>query len=460
MEHVYVNHSEHLTPPHTEIKSNLFALLPLSEQAQLSSKDHKGKFLHLLNSITSIALKGLKAFKARNLNQLDAQIGENLCQMRAYHITYLARKYLFSVNEDCLFQSNIDVLTDYQKITEHTLNQWNQKVQTTSKYDKYLDASESTLEFMKRKELFIELNDDVVYLAASYFLAHFSTKVDGILQSISLTQVAEELSIAKSQAKKLVQTFQNTICKLGVNFVTHILDDLPQLSHYQKLLPDLLKDSADSRLVLPCFAVSDIIFQHALYTQTPILLSINRVGTYIDNKEVVYGLIIADQYGSPLLTDYEEYLSHACVVIEAQVDYEAATDIETIQMYVERLVLNNPVYSLLANTAMHPQYAGQQLQYLVDNPYLLSPNSTDKQQAEQSFQQMKEFAKDFGCHKENATTLFMKHAYSNTVENQISTIQNKTTNTYDAYELVSQNLYATTQEAIHLMRKQPQTMNS
>ena len=204
MEHVYVNHSEHLTPPHTEIKSNLFALLPLSEQAQLISKDHKGKFLHLLNSITSIALKGLKAFKARNLNQLDAQIGENLCQMRAY----LARKYLFSVNEDCLFQSKIDVLTDYQKITEHTLNQWNQKVQTTSKYDRDLDTSESTLEFMKRKELFIELNDDVVYLAVCYFLAHFSTKVDGILQSISLTQVAEELSIPNPKPKNWYKPFK------------------------------------------------------------------------------------------------------------------------------------------------------------------------------------------------------------------------------------------------------------
>lgn len=449
---------ENPTSQHS-IKSDLFALLPLYEHSQLISKDQKSKFLNLLYSITSLSLEGLRAFKNNDFNKFDAQIGENLCQIRAYHTAFLARKYLDTEN-NCKFQNEIAALGEYQTKLENTINQWNDRVKHTSRYDKHLDAIESALEFLIRNNLLVELKDDIIYLAACYFLAHFSTKVNGILQSISLTRIAEELFISKSQAKKLVQTFQNTICKSGFNFACQILDDLPQLNHYKTLLPDLIKDSGDARLVLPCFAVSEIIFQHALFTQTPVLLTISRMGTYIPDTEVIYCLIVGDHFGNPILTDYKKIQSNACVVIEAEVNYGLTKNIETIQEYTERLVLNNPIQALLANTAMHPQYAGKQLQYLADNPYMMIPNSADKKIAEQSFHSMKEFAKNFGCHKEDPATLFMKHAYSDIIKNNIDHLKHSSNNIYDVHEQLNLGSCSINPETFNLIVSQPRLMTN
>lgn len=427
----------------TYIKSSIFALLPLSESSPLISKDQKSKFLSLLSSLTSIVLKGANAFKIGMLTEFDAQIGENLCQVRAYHTTFLARKYLFNETNQRFLQAKIDRLHDFQKLIEHTLREWNNKVQSTSSYDKDLDGKESVHEFMERKNLLIELSEDIVYLAACFFLAHFGSKVDGILQSVSLTQIAKELSVSKSQAKKLVQTFQNTVCRLGLSFVGQILNDLPSLSHYARLFSDLLKDSGDGRLVLPCFAVSEIIFQHALHTRTPILLAVNRVANDGVLQDTVFCLVIGDQYGRPVLIDYDEYLLSACVVIEAEVNYDDALQIESIDEYSARLVFNNPIDALLANTAMHPQYAGIQLKYLSDNPYLMITNTEDKTRAEQSFCSMKEFAIRQGCCKDNSTTLFMKHAYSDTIKNQMNVLQGcSNARVHDAYELFSKKQHS------------------
>lgn len=442
---------------HSYIKSNVFDLLPFSEQSQLISKDQKGKFLNLLHSIVSIVRMGLITFQEGHFNKFDAQVGENLCQMRAYYITFLAQKYLCLESKKSLFQSKIDLLSDYQKIIEDTIKQWNNKVQCTSKYDKDLDSIESAKEFMKRKELFIELNEDITYLAACYFLAHFSTKINGILQSISLTQIAEELFVSKSQAKKIVQKLQNTICKLGFDFICQSLDNLPLLNHYKKLLPDLLKDSGDARLVLPCFAVSEIIFQHALYTQIPIFLSVSRIGDYLSSQEVIYCLLIGDHFGNSILADYEEHWSDPCVVIEAEVNYGKARSVESAKEYTKRLLLNNPVRYLLANTAMHPQYAGLPLQHLADDPYLMISNSLDKKQAEKSFNLMKEFAKDVGCHKNNASTLFMKHAYSSIIKNQIDGLQQNFDIVYDVNKMINQSSHSAYLEMVHFPFREQQT---
>lgn len=438
-----------------DTNSTVFALLPFFKHSQLVSKNQKDKFLNLLHSIVSLALIGLKEFKKGNFNQFDAQIGENLCQIRAYHITFLARKYLQDSSQESLFQSKIDFLADYQKAIEASIDHWNHAVRTSSKYNKHLDGNETVNEFLEKNSLFIELHDDIVYLASCFFLAHFSTKVNGILQSISLEAIGCELNNSKSQAKKLVQAFQNNICRLGLDFVQYLLNSLPQLAHYKKILPELIKESGDSRLVLPCFVASEIIFYHALSTQTPILLSVHRVGAQIKEEEIIYFVMIGGYLAKYSLFDQKEYVLSACMVIEAEVNYRTNEEIESVEEYIHRLLKANPIQALLANTAMHPQYAGSQLHHLTHDPFITVLNPGDKRIAEQSFNSMRQFATEWGCHKENSLTLFMKHAYSNSLQKQIHSLQYGY-KVYDAHQALNQNPFSTQYQGIYRPYEQSQ----
>lgn len=429
------------TTPQFEQNTNLslFSLLPFSEDSQLVCKLQKGKFLHLLHSIISMALAGLYEFQKKNLTQFDAQVSENLCQIRAYQITFLAQKYLYNAENQQILQSKIDFIADYQKKLELFIQNWNEAVKNTSSYDKNLDGKENIKSFLEKNSLCIEIKADMVYLITCYFLAHFSTKINGILQSISLSNVAKELAISKSQAKKIVHLYQMSICKQGLIFVQKIVMDLPELAHYRTLLPSLIKDSGDSRFVLPCFVVSEIIFKHALFTNTPIFLSVRRIGATLNEDEIVYFLIKGHQYLIPNLLDVENYLTQACVTIEAEVNYYDKKSIESIDEYIERLLQINPIQSLLANTAMHPQYAGENLKSLAEKPFASIANSSDKNKAEETFQSLRQMAIQTGCHKENSSTLYMKHAYADTISNQTHYLRFDCNEMiYNAYDVVHQ----------------------
>lgn len=426
-------------------RSNLIALLPHLEHSQLISKEQKGRFLHLIHSLITSAVNGLNEFKEGKLTQFDAQIGENLCQIRAYHITFLAQKYFSKLQNQSFFQSKIDVLIDFQNTIKQKIIQFDIAVKNSSQYNKNLDKTECVKEFLERNSLTLELDHDIIYLAACYFLSRFSTKSNGVLQSLSLTKIAETLSTSKSQAKKCVQTYQNQICALDFEFVQQILDDLPQLNHYKKILPNLLKDSGDSRRILPCFVASDIIFHHAHNTQTPIFLSIQRIGTHHLDQDLTCLLIIGNQYLQPLEINNKELLSRACVVIEAEVHDHSFDKMETTKDYIERLLLINPMKSVLANTAIHPQYAGELLHSLADNPFVTLAECADKKTAEDAFHLMREFAIQFGCHKDNASTFLMKHAYSNSLGHQIEQISQTKMNSLNVthphtnHSLISRN---------------------
>lgn len=311
------------------------SLMPLSSESPLLCKTQKSQFLTLLNTIIERVLMGLNEFKKGNFTQFDAQIGENLCQVRAYHITFLAQKYGATWTVSPTFQSMVNSLESYQTKLKKVLNEWNTAMHHSSQYDKNLDAKEQVSSFMERFSLLMPLHPDILCLAACYFLAQFSTKSNGILQSISLDNITTELLISKSQAKKLVNCYQNLIGQLGFHFINTLIDELPQCAHYKKLLPELLKNSDDSRIVLPCFVVSEIIFHHALKTQTPILLSVKRINSISskDKDEVIYFLISGNQINQPVAVDVSDYLDRASIIIEAEVDYSLINAKETTQEY-------------------------------------------------------------------------------------------------------------------------------
>ncbi len=414
---------------------NIFAILPFFEDSQLVNKAQKGKLLHLLNALVAIAIEGLNTFIAGRLIAFDAQVGENLCQLRAYHIFFLTKKLLSNSPSRKIFYSQVAQLLQYKKDIKKTIYHWDEAVSHSCSYEKNFDKVEQVKPFLERNKLLILLNEDVVLLTMCYFLARFSIRQNNILYSICLEKIAHELEISKSQAKKLTRKYQAIICKLGYNFISQVVADFPEYKHYRAILPSLLMAADDARFVLPCYAVSYIIFHHALKQKAPIFLSVHRIGTYIVN-EIVYFLIIGDHIHNPILTSYNEHLHSHCIAIEAEVNYGDMKQVETTADYVNRLLQVNPIKSLLANTAMHPQYSGERLKVIRNNPFAqLQPQKRNR--LEKSFKAMQTFSLKFGCHQEKASTLLMKHAYSSSIMEQINSLRSRyEVNVYDAHQIV------------------------
>ncbi len=90
---------------------------------------------------------------------------------------------------------------------------------------------------------------------------------------------------------------------------------------------------------------------------------------------------------------------------------------------------------LLANTAMHPQYAGERLRPLRDNPFS-GLESDHKELLNKSLNDMRLLAVEFGCHQAQPSTLFMKHVYASNIRAQISALESlKETKVHDAYQV-------------------------
>ena len=63
---------------------SIVSLLPYTEDSQLIDKQQKLADLYLLREIVNIALQALPSFLNADIKAFDAQLGENLCQIRAY----------------------------------------------------------------------------------------------------------------------------------------------------------------------------------------------------------------------------------------------------------------------------------------------------------------------------------------------------------------------------------------
>ncbi len=68
-------------------------LLPQHRDSLLINKSQKANALTVAGHLTRLAVEAIEAFINCRLSLFDAQVGENLCQIRAYKIQTISLKY-------------------------------------------------------------------------------------------------------------------------------------------------------------------------------------------------------------------------------------------------------------------------------------------------------------------------------------------------------------------------------
>lgn len=412
----------------------IFALLPYSEEAELLNKHQKINDLYLIKSVADFCIFSLEHFITGNLQDFDAQVGENLCQIRAYKILYLANKWLISADTLALFKKEIERLYTYKQQLEEIIFEWENNIKHSSSYNKNLDAPEKVFQFLTRNQLLINLHEELVFIVTCCFLTHFNVHDGDVPVAINLDYITREFHISKYRAGRLTHKYQQMVCKMGCDFILTIARELPVEAEYEKMLTQLYKIS-EGRMILPCYLVSEIIFYHSIQSKIPVLMIVKR----IDENKLVHDALFFLLQGSDEKNNYslvasEPYWPSYCLVVSGRME----SKIESIDSALQHILKESPLKIMLANTASHPQYSGKQLNAFRFDPYIELPVDDPMIEMHRvKLRTLQDYALNIGCTQHNQATFFLKHVYANNVLNELNRLKtNHNYLVYNAYNRV------------------------
>ncbi|KTD24075.1 hypothetical protein [Legionella maceachernii] len=414
----------------TTRRYDIFSLLPYAENTVLLNRKQKIDLLYLIKKIIDLSLVSFDFFYKGILHKFDAQIGENLCQVRAYKILHLQNKWM---NNDFVKQEffrKTKEIKDYKQKIEDAVTTWEDNNKKT-KYDNNCDKKETIKNFIERNQLSIQLNEDYMFIIICYFLTYFSIRDEGLPVAIDLELIAQKFNISKYKAKKIVHMYQLHASEIGCVFVLNIAEELPTVFEYPKILSKVYRIADEDRAVLPCYLVSHVIFSHCVQEKTFILFIVHQKKL----KSVLYFLLLGKGKNSLSLFSHKNYLTQQCLVVSGEM---LENNPDTSYLSISREILKkNPLRLILANTAAHPQYAGTRLQAFRDNPFiLLSPE--EKGYHEESLLEMQRFAIQEGCSKINPTVFYLKHIYASQVGREITWLHENNQSCIEVYSVLNE----------------------
>ena len=115
------------------------------------------------------SLKGLKLFLKGDLSKFDAQVGDNLCQIRAYKIIWIWKNISGSLVFRNQFLNKVHLLQVYQRKLGRIITKLETAVECISSYNKELDKPENIISFLERNNIFFGLNEDLIFIISCFF---------------------------------------------------------------------------------------------------------------------------------------------------------------------------------------------------------------------------------------------------------------------------------------------------
>jgi len=404
---------------------SIIYLLPYSPDTILNNRQQKLQAFHFIQSIFNFSIIALETFIQGNISAFDAQVGENMCEIRAHKNFTLVSKTHTSVEKDCEIRQQLKKFISYKEHLGFFISEWESKVIRIGSHSKDLDDNEDLHTFLERNGVFFELTEDSIYIITCYFLSHFCFRENGLPISMNYDFIKRELHISKYKAKRLTQKYQIIVSKLGVDFVLGVAQSIENPSSYIELFPLVNRVSDDNRVALPCLFTSEILLKHCMLEKKPIFVVIRRQRRCGEIIDIICVPIISNDEQNFIMITTPVELNKFCIVMSGDVLYENNSIDEDWRIYAKRLISSFTTY-LLANMACHPQYAGSSLSHLKDNPFneCLSLNHTGLiKEHLQKINDLRKQALILGCTKKFPTTLLLRHIYASTFRDEIDKIK-------------------------------------
>ncbi len=419
--------------------------LPQSPNALVNDAKFVLRLLNLIHFFAQQTIITIKDFMCRRYYKFDPQVGENLCQIRAYKI------FLLSFSDDKELEKDIlqKKINEVESIDKAVLWHINEFENLQSKKDKYKSNQGKLASFLSQKGMIYKLSSSLYFLCISHFLTRFK-KIDGYAVYIDYEKLRDKSGMSKHFSRRIIHNFQVYLAEFSSEFILKLVPEVPKLNELCKFIAELQYYDDDNRMVLPCYYVTKILLGHCLYKRKFTLSII--ADRYLNNKLIDFVYLIfevtKDGYISLIKkNDIEKFKDRASIIIKGITVYECVDDIESEFDFIKKIEDVGVLKIILFYMAKHRQYPGKKWIALFEDPFchlleekmnllyssktrraeMVVQNSLIKEIEEirkhrAEIMMMAKMAEKIGCCNENPRLFFIKHIYCDTIQHLIEVL--------------------------------------
>ncbi|WP_131777788.1 hypothetical protein [Legionella fairfieldensis] len=399
-------------------------LLPHDESIVIKDITQKIHYLQLMKHLLDHVFEALCCFETNQLNQFDAQVGETLCQIRAYKMYMLA-------SSPCFIRENAQLKKDVTSVLhtiDYQLTQYQHYLKLNKNQRPETIREQTTLiDFFSNLGCVISLSDNALYSFLSYFLCRYhQVDEDNIPVAINFSDMSQSLKLSRSYTKKLGHFYQKKLSELSCHFMFTLLEELDEVDDLKQVLPWLHLQSDEGRMALPCYAVTDIIIRHMIQSNANLLLLIDFLTEDTKVRKALYfkGDRELGQFQCMQLT--EQTINTPCLVMYG-------TSSLCLDRLLTTLSTSGVEAIILSNNASHPQYSGSTLAAYRYDPYTMllqnEPNALSLvevnllNQLSRALLTRKQQADDLGCSLNNQELFLLKHIFCDALSDYVTLLE-------------------------------------
>jgi hypothetical protein len=395
----------------------------LNPNTVVRNNDDKLSVLSQLSCIATMASGGIEALFKGNLDQFDALVGENACQLRATQIYDLATRV---VHDGALKSKLIEERAKVEQILKKIAELEREpaaKMKLTSLHD-----------FVTQNELDTELSEEAALLTRCFLLTvgkKMTPKGATFKEEVDETVLTKRFSFSKGAAKNILKAAQE---KLAEKSVAYLQAEAARIDECEpKLLPDLvgpsfIKLDAQKRKVAPCLFGIAVILRRAMEKGEPILLTLRlaKGEKGLEKVQEVEHLLFEPEGSEFVLSSLETAdLTKPALIIEGNALYPADDPI-TLAEVKAKLLEEDMQTVILANAASHTQYAGcsgamPPMEELIAKKQQQSDEDSVHflQKGMRKIKRLIDLAEERGFCAKNPSTFCIDHIFCNRIINQL-----------------------------------------
>ena len=381
-------------------------LLPINNSAAITKKKLLIQTLNTLLLIYTSAQEAINQYLDNNYHDFDAQVSENLCQIRACMLASLNQNPI-SQEETLKTKTQISqIISRIQQLKSNNIEETIRKIQRN-------DINVPKL--ISLYGLDTSATEPIIFLICTYILCQFKREsLFHISTGIDYRKLIEASKIeSKSFLKKLVHRMQRLISSISSEFILSIaqqthssldLNLLSQLQMHDEIGRSILPCYETTKIILNYMANNDINIRMVVYHKRDINI-VARIDTFTMKPKKI---------GDTFEYYYTPNNSHFMITCFGICDH-SNKPLASKEGYINNIMNIGFINIILENMAQHAQYAGKELIEYKKNPYQKiiiegQSNATHKaKKSEKDFLEHKRLAEIHGCSIQNPSLFLLSH---------------------------------------------------
>lgn len=382
------------------MRYEIIQVIPMNKDTLLTSNHSIKRIVNLTIFIFQKIIDSSNKLSLKKLSCFDAQVSENLCQVRAYKLLFF-----------------------YDKIENHDFSCFIYKIKQKLEHAKKLlidfennnrnwrNGNWTVGEFLNENNFNMTLPRVIFVIFQLYILSEYKLLGKyGISNGINYEKMSIESGVfSKTLIRKFSHRLQKNISYLSVQY---LLGQAKKSGEIKKILMEsLYKIDEVGRHLMACYEVTKLILEASKNYDRVIRIKVFR---NIEGEEEEFSFLLLSKKYSCQYGKFDGCFRGPALTFVGVCNPNTH---ESREEYIERFIKAGFEDIILLNMAQHPQFSGRLLKEYKINPYktvrgLKSSCANDYvKKSESSFLVHKTYACKLGCSIENKSLFFLTHVY-------------------------------------------------